>query len=1078
MSSDESSSFRPSSILGIRKQNTVKLGNRKSILTPIVDSYNKESSVISKLNQNARYFNLPQGYIKGSKIKVMSFEDMKALSIMNITTSEMSGRGSVNDEMLGVLNPIQECPHCKERDCIGHYGLITFPKHSPVIHPSYVEAVTTILQIVCSSCGELIINKQLLKDDGVLNMSATKRLEYFKEFVKSSDILKCPTEPGENDVPCASNLEYKTIPVPIVVQGTKAQYVKTVGYEIRKKDKKKTKENDHRKMEVTEILNIFQSISDEDAEIILGKGCHPKDLILKGILVPPNIIRKAGQKDNKLSKLLADIAKECITEKTDSIRLKAFVDNLILTNGAENDEKTSYLDMIQGKQGIIRNSLMGKNTEHIARAPVGPDISLAFGQFGLPETYAKALTIPFTVTKYNINYIKEQWENKGYILFVTPKKTRTQKKYQIGKTDIQVGDIIERRLLDGDVIVVGRNPTLHRESMMGYVIKIVEGIQLKLHLSCTTPMNCDFDGDENNCFIPQSIQSRIEALLVMNTKNCIMGSENSKPNIGLVMNSITMSYLLSINHQEISPSLFKQVIKKIEQSKEYTRNSFNGSNIIIKQDVNQLDTLYDRLSTFGIKLNTGQAVISALFPCDFYYKKGDVLIINGVLISGKLTKSIVGPSGNGIIQHLYKQYGYVRTAEFITAATWVCSLYSRYKSFSIGMSDFYIYEEDKDGNIVDICDAKVKDSILKMRTKLKSLDSEDYDKNDPIQSTIFESKVKDIVDVAGSIGKELAIDILGDKTRLNTLGVMTDQGAGTKGSSANVGQIMGSVGQQQHDDQRLPLQISHKTRTLPCFDINDKRPESRGFVDKSFKDGVNPTGLFNVQYGGRGPLLDTAMQTVETGTINHRMVKAFENTQIEYDYSMRNMIGGIILPLYNSGIDPKDVVMDGGRESFVNLEFEIMKINAKYGYVKYDGKKIEQENMTLKTDKYKPIVEELYPTPVFNRYEYVRLIGTRAMQIESGIPPLINTELIDPIYIAMEEYKQGLLSNFGVIRKYTDGSYDKKKAPGDKTIKELDSIMERVEDIEFIDIKQNEIKSRYDEDEYDVTDSETEDEED
>jgi len=45
----------------------------------------------------------------------------------------------------------------------------------------------------------------------------------------------------------------------------------------------------------------------------------------------------------------------------------------------------------------------------------------------------------------------------------------------------------------------------------------------------------------------------------------------------------------------------------------------------------------------------------------------------------------------------------------------------------------------------------------------------------------------------------------------------------------------------------------------------------------------------------------------------------------------------------------------------------------------------------------------------YTKYEKARIIGARALQIAMGAPVLIETEEIDPIEVAIEEFEKGVI---------------------------------------------------------------------
>jgi len=59
---------------------------------------------------------------------------------------------------------------------------------------------------------------------------------------------------------------------------------------------------------------------------------------------------------------------------------------------------------------------------------------------------------------------------------------------------------VSRHLLDGDFVIVNRQPTLHRPSMMGHKVKVIREKEnvLRLHYANCSSYNADFDGKFTN----------------------------------------------------------------------------------------------------------------------------------------------------------------------------------------------------------------------------------------------------------------------------------------------------------------------------------------------------------------------------------------------------------------------------------------------------------------------------------------------------------------------------------------------------------------------------------------------------
>ena len=120
--------------------------------------------------------------------------------------------------------------------------------------------------------------------------------------------------------------------------------------------------------------------------------------------------------------------------------------------------------------------------------------------------------------------------------------------------------------------------------------------------------------------------------------------------------------------------------------------------------------------------------------------------------------------------------------------------------------------------------------------------------------------------------------------------------AGSKGSNLNISQIMACVGQQNVEGKRIPFGF-HK-RSLPHFSKDDFGPESKGFVENCYLNGLTPQEFFFHAMGGREGLIDTAVKTAETGYIQRRLIKALEDVMVKYDGTVRTSKEQIIQFLY------------------------------------------------------------------------------------------------------------------------------------------------------------------------------------
>ncbi len=91
----------------------------------------------------------------------------------------------------------------------------------------------------------------------------------------------------------------------------------------------------------------------------------------------------------------------------------------------------------------------------------------------------------------------------------------TDKNAETVAEGLEIGYKVERHLMDGDVVLFNRQPSLHRMSMMAHVVKVMPGKTFRLNLCVCPPYNADFDGDEMNLHVLQSEEARAEAHILM-----------------------------------------------------------------------------------------------------------------------------------------------------------------------------------------------------------------------------------------------------------------------------------------------------------------------------------------------------------------------------------------------------------------------------------------------------------------------------------------------------------------------------------------------------------------------------------
>jgi DNA-directed RNA polymerase III subunit RPC1 len=139
-----------------------------------------------------------------------------------------------------------------------------------------------------------------------------------------------------------------------------------------------------------------------------------------------------------------------------------------------------FVQRLKGKQGRFRGNLSGKRVDFSGRTVISPDPNLRIDEVAVPERIAKILTYPEKVTNYNVEMLRQAVQNGCDVHpganFVTTCSNGLKKYLKFGNRDavaanLQIGDIVERHIVNGDVVLFNRQPSLHKLSIMCHRVR-------------------------------------------------------------------------------------------------------------------------------------------------------------------------------------------------------------------------------------------------------------------------------------------------------------------------------------------------------------------------------------------------------------------------------------------------------------------------------------------------------------------------------------------------------------------------------------------------------------------------------
>ncbi|EGG15801.1 RNA polymerase II largest subunit [Cavenderia fasciculata] len=837
--------------------------------------------------------------------------------------------GGLVDPHMGTIDKHQKCATCSGTmaECPGHFGHLELAK--PVFHIGFIDTVLKIVRCVCFHCSKLLTDtndshfRQALKIrnpkrrlNAILDICKTKKVCDIGQEEKDREHDLSKTDEELDRKPHShggcGNLQPKI---------TKEELKFIVEF----KDVADETVEKKSILSAERVHNILKRISDDDARSmgLNPDWARPDWMVVTVLPVPPPPVRPsimmdtASRGEDDLTHKLADIVKanrelkkqekngvpaHIITEATQFLQfhVATYVDNEIpgLPQAQQRSGRPlkSIRQRLKGKEGRIRGNLMGKRVDFSARTVITADPNLSIDQVGVPRSIALNLTYPETVTPFNIDRMRElirrgpdEHPGAKYVIREDGQRFDLRFVKKLTDTHLEVGYKVERHVQDGDVVIFNRQPSLHKMSMMGHRIKVMPYSTFRLNLSVTTPYNADFDGDEMNLHVPQTLETRAEVIEIMMVPRQIVSPQSNRPVMGIVQDSLLGSRLFTKRDTFIERDLMMNILMWLP--------SWDG-----------------KIPPPAIwkpkKLWTGKQIFSLIIPKinltrftsthnDKEKEKSEmasdtvVIIDQGELMSGILCKRSLGSANGSIIHVVQNEHGHEATRCFIDQTQTVVNSWLISHGFTVGIGD----------TIADSATmAKVQNAITSAKTQVKELIIKAQSNQFECQpgKSMLESFEKEVNRVLNTARDDAGTSAQKSLQESNNVKAMVN--AGSKGSFINISQMMACVGQQNVEGKRIPF--GFQNRTLPHFTKDDYGPESRGFVENSYLRGLTPQEFFFHAMGGREGLIDTAVKTSETGYIQRRLVKAMEDVSVRYDATVRNSLGDVIQFAYGEdGLD-------------------------------------------------------------------------------------------------------------------------------------------------------------------------------
>ncbi|XP_036604435.1 DNA-directed RNA polymerase I subunit RPA1 [Trichosurus vulpecula] len=674
---------------------------------------------------------------------------------------------------------------------------------------------------------------------------------------------------------------------------------------------------------------------------------------------------------------LAMIPGQSLTEKLYGIwiRLQSHV-NIVFDSDMDKLMMEKYpgiRQILEKKEGLFRKHMMGKRVDYAARSVICPDMYINTNEIGIPMVFATKLTYPQPVTPWNVQELRQAVINgpnvhPGASMVINEDGSRTA----LSSTDVAQREAVAKQLLtpatgtpkpqgakvvcrhvkNGDVLLLNRQPTLHRPSIQAHRARILPSEKvLRLHYANCKAYNADFDGDEMNAHFPQSELGRAEACVLACTDEQYLVPKDGQPLAGLIQDHMVSGARMTtrgcfFTREQYMELVYRGLTDKVGRVKIFPPAIlkpcplWTGKQVVSTLLINIIPENHIPLNLIGKAKISGKAWIKQSARgapgCGLDAMcESQVIIREGELLCGVLDKAHYGSSAYGLVHCCYEVYGGETSGQVLTCLARLFTAYLQlYKGFTLGVEDILvrpradakrravIEESSRCGsravraafNLPDT--ASCEDMQTKWQDAHLSKDQRDFN--------MVDLKFKEEVNhYSNEINKACMPFGLHRGFPDNNLQMMVQSGA--KGSTVNTMQISCLLGQIELEGRRPPLMPSGKS--LPCFEPYEVTPRSGGFVAGRFLTGIKPPEFFFHCMAGREGLVDTAVKTSRSGYLQRCIIKHLEGLVVQYDLTVRDSDGSVVQFLYGEdGLDiPKTQFLQPKQFPFLLSNYEAIR---------------------------------------------------------------------------------------------------------------------------------------------------------
>lgn len=810
---------------------------------------------------------------------------MEEICTYSVSDCPVSHPSQLVNPFLGLPLESGKCESCGTAEhgkCEGHFGYIQLP--IPVYHPSHVSELKHILSLVCLKCMRMKKGKV--------------KHSLGKETVSSASCLYC------RDLPSISIKEVKTtdgalclelrVPSRTRLRDGFWNFLDKFGFHYG--------DTFCRLLLPKEALNILKEIPEETKKRLAGKGYFPQNgFILQCLPIPPNCLCVPEISDGK-SIMSSDISISMLKRVLNKIELikrsRSGAPNFESHEVESNDLQSSISQYMllrgttKAPQDITRKYAVGtdasqcsakkwldkmkqlfisKGSGFSSRSVITGDAYIGINEIGLPSEIAKRITFEERVTLHNMERLQKMVDDRLCVTYKDGSLTYAIAVGSKGHTSLKVGQVINRQIMDGDIVFINRPPSTHKHSLQAFSVYVHDDHTVKINPLICAPLGADFDGDCVHIFYPQSLSAKAEVLELFSVEKQLLSSHNGNLHLLLVHDSL-LSLKLMFNKFLLNKATTQQLAMFVSPSLPPPALIKTGKS-----------------GPFWTVLQILQGALPALV--DSFGERH--LIERSEFLKLDFNRDALQSSLTEIITSIFMMEGPKEALNFFNMLQPLLMEMLFLEGYSITLEDFNVPEAAIDG---------VRKSVQEISYVLHQLRSTSND--------LVELQVENHL-------KSTKIPIVSFILKLSAMGNLID----SKSDSAilKVVQQLGFLGLQLYDRGKFysrALVDDIFSHFVSKYSTSGDHPsEAYGLVKNSFFHGLNSYEVLVHSISSREVIVRSSRGLTEPGTLFKNLMAILRDVVVCYDGTVRNVCSNSIVQ-FEYGVD------DGGSSSSMSIPGE------------------------------------------------------------------------------------------------------------------------------------------------------------